>query len=113
MANFMNKPLSEVLQQLEKDFSRAAQQAQQNGHQYVRTSYNNTPKDSNVKMRLPVDTIETADAIWYFADLPGMEKKDVQVYLDCCYICHIHHSNVNSSACLISACCFRCLTCEV
>ena len=74
----MNRPLAEILQQLERDFGNAAEQARE--AQRRQAEQTRGPQASHSKaMSLPVDTIETDDAIWYFADLPGLEKKDLQV----------------------------------
>ena len=101
MGAIMNKPLAEILQQLERDFGAAAQQAQQAQRRYP--GQPSQPGDSSTErgsaMRLPVDTIETEDAIWYFADLPGLEKKDLQVCctceaMRCCCCSCIHHCSI-------------------
>lgn len=82
MADVMNKPLSEVLRQLEQEFNAAAQQARQ--RQNTNSSSGGGggggySAGSSNAMRLPVDTIEDAEAYWFFIDLPGLEKKDVQI----------------------------------
>ena len=73
MAGIMNKPLAEILQQIERDFGQAQAQQRYPGQ------HNNNAGARDGAMRLPVDSIETDEAIWYFTDLPGLEKKDLQV----------------------------------
>ena len=81
MGDVMNRPLAEVLQQLQRDFSAAQEQVRQQ----------HAAGDSSARrsgsMRLAVDTIETTDAVWYFMDLPGMEKSDLQVCAISAYLC--------------------------
>ena len=78
MSGIMNKPLAEILQQIERDFNMTAQQAQAEAQRrYPGRDHDRSPR--NGSMGLPVDSIETDEAIWYFTDLPGLEKKDLQV----------------------------------
>lgn len=70
MAGVMNRPLAEILQQLERDFG---QQRRPDQNQKAPTGR------SSGSMRLQIDTIETEDAVWFFTDIPGLEKSELQV----------------------------------
>ncbi|KAK9795475.1 hypothetical protein WJX73_000463 [Symbiochloris irregularis] len=70
MGGVMNKPLSEILQQLERDFGQPRRPDQNSNGPSSRRSG---------AMRLSIDTIETDEAVWYFTDLPGLEKPDLQI----------------------------------
>lgn len=110
MADVMNKPLSEVLRQLEQEFNAAAQQARQ--RQNTNSSSGGGggggySAGSSNAMRLPVDTIEDAEAYWFFIDLPGLEKKDVQVSDEAhkqCAQMHFHLTFLSCSAPALPRC---------
>ena len=79
MADVINRPLAEVLQQLQREFNATQEQVRQ--QHYARDNRDNSSARHSGSMHLPVDTIETEDAVWYFMDLPGMEKSDLQACL--------------------------------
>lgn len=93
MGGVMNKPLAEILQQLEREFGQQRRPDQNQKGPVSRSSGS---------MRLQIDTIETDDAVWFFTDIPGLEKSELQV-------CHLARGLEASTAEALSLWFLMCL----
>lgn len=71
--------LAAVLQQLEREASGRPQQSRRQQPQPQQDGDSIKKPMQTADLPTGMDSIETDEAVWYFVDLPGLDKKEIQV----------------------------------